>query len=245
MIHLFIYGWDMGRPRSPDFLDRLLRAGLGVFAERGLKRARIGDIADRMGAAHGTIYNYVESKEALFWLLVDRGLTSEPIEIPEELPVRAPTPERVLERLAEQIVAAFPLPKLDAALARRRVSDAAAELDDVLAELYDRTLATRQLAAAIERSSMDLPEMFQLFFVRVRRGLFAQVQAYIEKRVKSGHFLAVGNAEAAAHYLLETITVFARHRFADPDPMQASEQQIRATTLHLLSRSFIDSKDTP
>ena len=78
----------MGRPRSPDFLDRLLSAGLSVFAESGLKRARISDIADRMGAAHGTIYNYVESKEALFWLLVDRGLTTAPIELPEELPVR-------------------------------------------------------------------------------------------------------------------------------------------------------------
>jgi len=233
----------MGRPRSPDFLDRLLDAGLAVFASQGLKRARIGDIADRMGVAHGTVYNYVASKEALFWLLVDRGQTEAPIALPEELPVQAPPPARVLNRLAEQIITHFPLPALDAALERKRITDIRAELEDVLGELYDRTLATRQLAAAVEKSAVDLPEMFQLFFVGIRRDLFARLTRYVEHRVELGHFANVASAEAAAHVIGETITAFARHRFADPDPMNVDEAAIRATTIQMLIRSLINATD--
>ena len=63
----------MARQRSADFLDRLLAAATKVFAEKGLQRARMSDVAREMGVAHGSLYNYVESKEALFYLLVDRG----------------------------------------------------------------------------------------------------------------------------------------------------------------------------
>ena len=34
----------------------------------------MSDIAKEMGVAQGSLYNYVESKDALFFWLVDRGL---------------------------------------------------------------------------------------------------------------------------------------------------------------------------
>jgi len=63
----------MARQRSADFLERLMAAALKIFAQKGLHRARMADVAREMGVAHGSLYNYVESKEALFYLLVDRG----------------------------------------------------------------------------------------------------------------------------------------------------------------------------
>jgi AcrR family transcriptional regulator len=58
-------------PKSEDFLERLLRAAMRVFSQKGLVCSRMSDVAEEMGVSHGSLYNYVESKEALFYLLVD------------------------------------------------------------------------------------------------------------------------------------------------------------------------------
>jgi AcrR family transcriptional regulator len=217
----------------------LLDAALDVFGERGLKAARIADIADRMGVAHGTVYNYVDSKDALFWLLVDRGLQPENVSLPDELPVKAPPQERVLARLAEQVSTSFALPELDAAIGRKRVTDAAGELTRVIEELYDRTVATRRFASAFEQSALDLPELYQLFFVKVRRVLFDRVEQYVAARAKRDHFRVRVSPEVAARYLVETITFFARHRHRDPDPMRAVDTDVRSQVVELLVQAFI------
>ena len=234
----------VARPRSPDFLSRLLDAALDVFGERGLKAARIADIADRMGAAHGTVYNYVDSKDALFWLLVDRGLKPESLGLPDQLPVKAPPQDQVLARLAQQIAVGFALPELSAAVARKRVSNARAELTRVIQELYDRTAETRRFASAFERSALDLPELYQLFFARVRRVLFDQVEQYVALRTQRGHFRVRTSAEVAARHLVETITFFARHRFRDPDPMRADDDAVRSQVTELLVQAFIPEESS-
>lgn len=229
----------VGRPRSPDFLSRLLDAALDVFGERGLKAARIADIADRMGAAHGTVYNYVDSKDALFWLLVDRGLVPENLPLPDALPVKAPPQHQVLARLAEQVSTSFALPALDAAVGRKRVTDARGELIRIIEELYDRTAETRRFASAFERSALDLPDLYQLFFVKVRRALFDRVEQYIAARAQRGHVRVRLSHEVAARYLVETVTFFARHRHRDPDPMRTADGDVRAQVVELLAQSFV------
>jgi AcrR family transcriptional regulator len=229
----------VGRHRSPDFLSRLLDAALDVFGERGLKAARIADIADRMGVAHGTVYNYVESKDALFWLLVDRGLQPEDLELPSQLPVKAPSQERVLARLSEQIRTSFALPKLDAAVARKRVTNAREELLEIAEELYDRTIETRRFASAFERSALDLPKLYQVFFIGARRALFDRVQTYVAARAGRGYFAVSTSPEVAARFVVESITFFARHRFRDPDPMRASESEVRTQVIELVLQALV------
>lgn len=51
--------------------QRLLNAGKQEFAERGLAGARFDEISLAAGHAKGTIYNYFDSKEALFFTVVD------------------------------------------------------------------------------------------------------------------------------------------------------------------------------
>ncbi len=170
----------MARPRDPDFLNRLAHAGMRVFARKGLKRARMSDVALVLGVSQGTLYNYVESKEALFYLLVDWGMRDEPLQLPEVLPIAAPPKEEVLARLEVQIAERLQLTRLDAALLREEPEGSARrELTTVLEELYDLLAATREPAAVIERSAMDSPELFALFFMNVRRSVFARVSAWI------------------------------------------------------------------
>ena len=57
-------------------LQAILDAALDVFAEKGFADTRLDDVAARAGVAKGTIYLYVESKQALFEALVRSGITA-------------------------------------------------------------------------------------------------------------------------------------------------------------------------
>ncbi len=233
----------MPRERPPDFLDRLVAAGLEVFGRKGLHRSRMSDIAEVMGVSQGTLYNYVESKEALFGLLVERGADTEPLELPDTLPVRTPSKERLLRALERQIQRSFDLPRLDAALEIVEVADARAELEGIVRELYSRTEATRGPAAALERSAVDLPEMFQLFFLQFRREFFARMTRYVTLRMASGAFREFPDARVPARYIVETVTFFGRHRHGDPDgSLLPDDDTVREGVVALVVSSLIPSR---
>lgn len=54
----------MGRPESGK--ERLLKAALQEFSERGYKRTTLEDIAARADVSKGTLYNYFRSKKEIF-----------------------------------------------------------------------------------------------------------------------------------------------------------------------------------
>src|SRR5262245_52971025 len=142
----------MARPRPPDRFQQLLVAAQRVFARKGVRRARMADIAREMGVSPGSLYNYVESKEALFHWIVERGVDDGVVEAPAELPIRTPTPAAAEKRLREQLAASFRLPMFEAACARRRVGgDARAELDSIVRELYERIERARRPMIIVER----------------------------------------------------------------------------------------------
>jgi TetR/AcrR family transcriptional regulator, fatty acid metabolism regulator protein len=49
--------------RSSDRRRELLDAAVRVFARKGFRAARVGDIAEEAGVAHGLLYHYFRSKE--------------------------------------------------------------------------------------------------------------------------------------------------------------------------------------
>src|SRR5688572_13892640 len=57
----------MARPRPPDRYAALIAAATQVFVRAGgVRRAQIDEVARALGVAKGTVYLYVEGKEALF-----------------------------------------------------------------------------------------------------------------------------------------------------------------------------------
>jgi AcrR family transcriptional regulator len=237
----------MARTRPPDFMDRLIDAGLKVFGRKGLKAARMSDVARELGVSQGTLYNYVESKEALFGLLVERGADTEPVELPSELPVAAPPPETLRRRLENRMQQAFGMPRLEAALARDAVDDTRAELTAIVEELFARTEATRGPADALERSALDLPELFQTFFLGFRRRLFERYTRYVTSRSRSGAFRSDLDPRVGARFLVETVTFFARHRHRDPDPtLLPDADTIRASVIPMIVEALLaPSPDSP
>src|SRR5918911_541542 len=75
----------MPRPRPPDRLEQLAESAVKVFTARGYRRAQMADVAREMGVAPGTLYLYVESKEALFDLAVRHALANGAGELPSTL----------------------------------------------------------------------------------------------------------------------------------------------------------------
>jgi AcrR family transcriptional regulator len=60
--------------RGLDTQRRLVKAARLVFDDDGFTEARITDIADVAGTAHGSFYTYFESKEAIFKAVIDELL---------------------------------------------------------------------------------------------------------------------------------------------------------------------------
>ena len=74
----------MARQTPPDRLPQLIACATRVFIEQGYRRTQMDDVAAALGVAKGTLYLYVESKEALFDLvlpLLSEGLG--PIALPD------------------------------------------------------------------------------------------------------------------------------------------------------------------
>jgi AcrR family transcriptional regulator len=60
----------MARHDPSTRLRELVRCATAVFIEKGYKDAQMDDVAEALGVAKGTLYVYVESKDALFDLVV-------------------------------------------------------------------------------------------------------------------------------------------------------------------------------
>lgn len=237
----------MARPRPPDRFQQLLDAALRVFAAKGVRRTRMADIAQEMGVAPGSLYNWVESKDALFQWIVERGADDGIIETPERLPIRMPSPAVARRRLRQQLGAAFRMPALEAALAAKRPADARAELEGVLREVYAQVERARRPMVVVERSAIDVPELFELYFVTLRRDFFARFAGYVSQRQRAGHFRSGLDPQAAARFAVESIVYFARHRFGDQDPAAGlpDDDTVRETVVRMVLASLLPDSPHP
>ncbi len=230
----------MARPRPPGQLGRLLDAAHQVFARRGLRRARMTDIARAAGVAPATLYHYFESKEALFYYVLERSTRAAELELPETLPVPDPGSER-LSKLLESRAGGGRLPALDRALEGVRASDVRAELAAIVAELYDRIERGRRVADLVEACAADRPELSKIWLGRARRGTVGRLARYLEQRRQEGGLRAEPDATVAARFILETCVWFARRRHADPRPQDLPDAAaVRATVIDLIVQGLIE-----
>ena len=64
-----------------------------LFIDKGYRRTQMADVTQAMGLSPGAVYRYVESKEALFDLIVRAGAAPEQALANLKLPVATPSPE--------------------------------------------------------------------------------------------------------------------------------------------------------
>src|SRR5882762_9146588 len=113
-------------PRPKARLDDIVESATRIFGEKGYRRTLITDVASDLGIAPGTIYTYVESKDALFHLVIERasGVTT----TPEYLPIPTPDPEDTANLTIQAFSRTARLTELAAALHREKADDIDEEL---------------------------------------------------------------------------------------------------------------------
>ncbi len=201
---------------------------------RGYRRTQMADVASEAGVSTGNLYQYVESKEALFHACLVAA-SPESHEPQGDRPLATPDPTET-RRLVDAGLQAIRKPgALAAALETDDPADVAAELAGIISEFYDRTAATRRFQALIEAAAADRPELFEAYFVRMRRPALAALTDYLQRRIDSGHLRPVPDVATTARLINETQAWFARHRPFDQDTDDVPDDDTaRATVIDVL-----------
>jgi AcrR family transcriptional regulator len=213
----------MARSIPKDRFQDLLEAATAVFLEQGYRRTQMADVASRMGVAKGTLYLYVESKDALFDAVMRHADATGPIALPDELPVPTPPPQSTLEVVRKRVSEEAVLPELTAALARHRVSDVRAELEAIVRELYALLSRNRTGIKLLDRCSNDHPELAAIWYGTGREGALELLTQYLEDRIRRGKLRPVADVRVAARITLETVVFWTVHRHWDPSPQAMDE----------------------
>jgi AcrR family transcriptional regulator len=218
----------------------LIEAATAVFLEQGYRRTQVADVAARMGLAKGSVYTYVESKEALFDCVLRHADQPGRIDLPATLPVATPSPGSTLEVVQSRLAEEGALPSLSAALSRARVVDVRAELESVLGELYDALARHRTAIELLDRCASDYPELAKVWYGAGREGALALLTRYLEDRARRGRLRRFENAAIAARIVLETLVFWAVHRHSDPSPQGVGDEEARRAALDFVLRALLN-----
>ena len=217
-----------------DRLEQLVDAAARVFIDQGYARTQMADVAAALGVAKGTLYLYVESKEALFDLVARYADAPRPSAHPPELPVRTPKPGTTVKYVRDRLAQSQVPSTLAKALSGRRVSGIRAELEAIMGELYDTVAANRSGIKLLDRSARDYPELAALWFEGARDGLIALLAKYLEDRTRRKLLRALPDATVTARLLIETAVFWAVHRHWDSHPQAVEEAVARETVVRFV-----------
>jgi AcrR family transcriptional regulator len=228
----------MARVISKDRFHDLVEAATAVFLDQGYRRTQMADVAARMGVAKGTLYLYVESKEALFHAVIRHADRRERIELPDAMPVPTPPRGATLEEVRKR-VAENGLPLLAEALARRRVADVRAELEAIVRELYQLLSRHRVGIKLLDRCSQDYPELAAAWYGTGREGALELLRRYLEDRIRRGRLAPVADPAVTARIVLETAVFWAVHRHWDASPQAVDEQLAERAVVAFVVRALL------
>lgn len=235
----------MARTKPADRIPSLIDAAIRVFATKGFRRAQMADIAGEMGVSPGLLYNYVESKEALFYFVIDHGFNRRFSGEPPAFPVRTPQPGALVKLIAERFRQEAGAPTLWSAVRRIRAENPSLELESILRELYSNMYRTAHVTAMLDRSALDLPELDDLYFGKMRGGLVAGLTRLIESRIEAGQFRPVPHPAVTARLVVETISWFARNRRGDHASQDIDDEAAEETTVDFIVNSLVAARSRP
>jgi AcrR family transcriptional regulator len=229
-------------PRRLSAMDRvpeLIQAAVKVFGEKGYRATQMADVAFEMGVRAGSLYNYVDSKEGLFTLCLERMAQGQDFPLEITLPFATPPMDVTLKRLHERIEALHRLPALDVP-PRGNPSPARAEeeLRAVVNAIFGLANRTRWGVDMIERSAREIPELAGLLHNEWRAPMMARLEEFLRIRMDRGELRHVDDSWIAARFVAETVNWFARHRHHDRYGRRLDEAPVTATVADLIVGAF-------
>ena len=221
----------MSRHIPSDRFQALHAAATEILIAQGYGRTQMEDVAKALGVAKGTLYQYVESKQALFDFVLRNAGPDASIPVPQPLPLPTPRPGATLRFVREQIAREGQLPRLQAALATSSPPDAAAELEEIVRELFGVLSRNRVGIKLLERCSRDYPELHAIWHDAGRYAVVDALTELIASRVRSGSYAPTGDARVSARFLLELVTTWAVHVHWDSAPQDIDDETTVATAV--------------
>ena len=222
-----------------DRLERLVDCATQVFIEQGYARTQMADVAAALGVAKGTLYLYVESKEALFDLVARYADAEQPFAHRPALPVRTPKPGATAKYVRERLTQGGVPPTLAKALGQKRTADVRAELEAITRELYATVARNRRGIKLLDRSARDYPELAALWFEGGRGGLIGLLSQYLEDRMRRKLVRSLPDPAVAARLMIETIVFWAVHRHWDPHPQKVEESVAKETVVRFVLGALV------
>jgi AcrR family transcriptional regulator len=212
----------------------LIECATREFIARGYRLTQMSDVADALGVAKGTLYLYVESKEALFDAALRFADGHAPPASEIALPLPTPAPGSLREELVTTLSAEVLPPALAAALERKRVSDIRAEVEEIVRELYALAKSRRHAIKLIDRCARDLPELASLFYAGGRFAQLDALAAYLDARIRDGHLAPARDIPTAARFVIEAVATWAVHIHWDPAPQKIDPADAEETLVHFV-----------
>lgn len=207
-------------------LSEIAEAALDHISRHGFKQTQMSDIAKAIGISAGTLYLYVENKEALLALASKFLLDPADLETSPP-PFKAVSRDELATLFSETAIKLARWPLLEQA-----IEDKTSDPDRFKAvgyEMFDLLSANRRAIWFLDRLAFELPEFAPVQLTSVRGRTLALLTGLLEATGKSSippHGLAV-----MARAAIETLAWSAMHRHReglDAQPMdKLSEEFIR------------------
>jgi AcrR family transcriptional regulator len=229
----------MARHDPSTRLRELVRCATEVFIERGYKGAQMEDVAKALRVAKGTLYIYVESKEALFDLVARCADREEMFAEVPKLPIRTPKRGATIAYVGQRLAESQALPLLTKALARARGASPTGEFEQIVRELYEAVERNRYGLKLLDRTARDQPELAALWFEGARGGLLAALTEYLKREMARGTMKKVPDVAVAARFIIETVVFWGVHRHWDPHPQTVDDVAARETAIGLIANAFV------
>jgi len=226
----------MPRLSPSERLAAIASTAIEVFGRLGYRGTRTAEVAAKAGMSTGSLFTYVESKEALFhlvFLYCLRLLPDRP-----ELPLRTPEPGATVALFAQALDGA-PMSRLHVALAGDQPADVAGELRGIVAEMYDTLERAWPLLSVVERCAPEIPELEKAWFGEGRAGIYTDLAEYLRRRAASGQLRPMPDAHMAAHVVGEMAAWSAWHRRQGHDGKLFDDQTARRTTIEFACAALI------
>jgi AcrR family transcriptional regulator len=222
---------------------QLIEVATNTFVARGYRLTQMSDVAEALGVAKGTLYGYVESKEALFDAAVrfadGQGTLPESGALPLPTPAAGSTVQYIQRRLVEE---ASEL-ELVAVLSRPTGTRATPEeFESIVRDLYRRMSRNRRALKLVDRCAIDHPELASVWFEQGRYGQVALLATYLEKRIAEGRMRTVPNVQLAARMALETVALWAIHMPWDASPRPFADDDVENAVVDLLVHAHVKER---
>ncbi len=227
----------MARKIPANRFRNLISIATEVFIAKGYRGTQMEDVATHLKVAKGTLYGYVQGKEALFDAALRYCDGLETLPERSDLPLPLPKPGATARYLAERTTE-----ESRRFLLAQTVSDTGSsstvDLSRVCHDLYQHIHRNRRTIKLIDRCAVDRPDLAKIWFGVGRWTQHGLLMRYLEQEITADRLLPLPDIAVAARLILETIVFWALHRHWDPSPQQLNEEQVEQVVIDLLLHGF-------